>query len=41
MRHGVAMGNSHKELIPHANIITDDVKNNGVLKFLNMDIKNE
>lgn len=37
----VAMGNSHKELIPHANIITDDVKNNGVLKFLNMDIKNE
>lgn len=31
---GVAMGNSHPDLIPHAKYITDTCKNNGVLKFL-------
>ena len=35
----VAMGNGHKDLLPHADIITDDVLNNGVYKFFMMDIK--
>lgn len=38
---GVAMGNSHKELIKHANIITDDVQHNGVYNFFMMDIKKD
>ena len=37
----VAMGNSHKDLLPHADIITDDVSNNGVYNFFMMDIKEE
>ena len=34
---GVAMGNSHKDLLPHASIITKSVQENGVYHFLEMD----
>ena len=35
---GVAMGNSHKDLIPHAKYITDSVQNSGVYQFFMKDI---
>lgn len=31
---GVAMGNSHPDLLPHATYVTDTCQNQGVLKFL-------
>lgn len=38
---GVAMGNSHKDLFPVANFITDDVSNNGVYNFFMRDIEDK
>ena len=38
---GVAMGNSHKDLIPHATYITDSVQDSGVYNFFMKDIKNK
>ncbi len=35
---GVAMGNSHKDLIPHADYITESIQNNGVYYFFMKDI---
>ena len=34
---GVAMENAHKELLPHAKIVTKSVKESGVYHFLMMD----
>ena len=34
---GVAMENAHKELLPHATIVTKTVQENGVYHFLMMD----
>lgn len=38
---GVAMGNSHPDLIKHASVITDDVLNHGVYNFFMMDINDK
>lgn len=36
---GVAMGNAHKDLIPHATYITSDVQDSGVYEFFMKDIE--
>lgn len=38
---GVAMGNSHKDLIPHATYITDSVQDSGVYNFFMKDMDDD